>query len=177
MQSDLQSILGIQVQLDPRENTTYFNEIQTNPSAFFRSSWSADYPDPSNWDRLVFGPGSSMNFGHWANAEFTRLLDAADQTTDPTQRIVLYQQAEKVLVKDAGAVFLYWYGYIRLVKPWVSGLTITAKDPEMGAFLRLIRRETPQVRLGSAPRQRAAPRGAYARPARPPQGAGQPGAR
>jgi oligopeptide transport system substrate-binding protein len=134
VQSDLQTNLGIQVTLDPREPTTYFNEIQDNPPAFFRNGWNADYPDPVNWDRLVFGPGSSQNYGRWENSEFTSLLDQADQASDPDQRIDLYKQAEKVLAQDAGSAFIYWYGRIRLVKPYVSGLTVTAKDPELGAF-------------------------------------------
>ncbi len=134
IQADLQNTLSITVQLDSRESTTYFNDIQSNPPPFFRGSWVADFPDPVNWDRMVFGPGSSMNFGRWENAEFSRLLTQADQSSDPDQRIALYKQAEQVLAKDAGAVFLYWYGSLWLVKPWVSGITSTAKDPSFGAF-------------------------------------------
>lgn len=134
IQSDLQTHLGIQVELDPREPATYFNEVQDNTPPFFRSGWNADYPDPVNWDQLVFGPGSSQNYGKWENPEFTQLLEQAAQATDADQRIEYYKQAERVLAEDAGAAFVYWYGRLRLVKPWVSGLTITAKDPELGAF-------------------------------------------
>ncbi|MFO7167449.1 MAG: peptide ABC transporter substrate-binding protein [Chloroflexota bacterium] len=134
VQADLQENLGIQVELDPREATTYFSEVQDNPPPFFRAGWNADYADPYNFDRLVFGPGSSQNYGMWENLEFTRLLDEADTAATPEERIAAYQEAEKVLAQDAGSVFVYWYRTFRLVKPWVRGMYYTAQDPEPGAF-------------------------------------------
>jgi oligopeptide transport system substrate-binding protein len=134
IQADLQTNLGIKVTLDPREPKTYFNDVRKNTPGFFRSGWSADYPDPYDWDRLVFGPGSEQNYGKWENADFTKLLDQADKATTPEDREKAYKEAEKVLAKDAGAVFVYWYGTFRLVKPWVKGLTYTSQDPTIGAY-------------------------------------------
>ncbi len=134
VQSDLQNNLGVKVSLDPREPKTYFNDIRKNPPELFRAGWNADYPDPYDWDRLVFGPGSEQNYGKWENPEFTKLLDAADKAKTPEEREKAYKEAEKILAKDAGAVFVYWYGTFRLVKPWVKGLTFTSQDPEPGSY-------------------------------------------
>lgn len=134
LQADLQSSLGIQVALDPRDPKTYFGDIQKNPPPFFRSGWNADYPDPADWDRLVFGPGSDQNYGKWENPEFTKLLDQADKESDPAKREAIYKDAEKILAQDAGALIIYWYGNFRLVKPWVKNLTYTSQDPELGAY-------------------------------------------
>jgi len=134
VQADLQTNLGVKVTLDPREPKTYFNDIQKNTPDFFRTGWNADYPDPYDWDQLVFGPGSDQNYGHWTNDQFTQLLDQADKTADPNTRIKYYQQAEQVLAQDVGAIFVYWYGNFTLVKPWVKGLTYTSQDPTPGAY-------------------------------------------
>ena len=134
VQSDLQQHLGIQVELDPREATTYFSEIRRNTPALFRTGWNADYPDPYNWDYLVFGPESDQNYGGWTNPEFTALLDQAAAATDEDERISLYQDAERILAEDAGAAFIYYYGRLGLVKPWVRGLSFTAQDPTLGAY-------------------------------------------
>jgi oligopeptide transport system substrate-binding protein len=134
LQSDLQTNLGIKVTLDPREAKTYFNDIRKNTPGFFRSGWSADYPDPYDWDRLVFGPGSEQNYGKWTNAEYTKLLDQADKAKTPDDREKAYKEAEKILAKDTGAIFVYWYGTFRLIKPWVKGLTYTSQDPTIGAY-------------------------------------------
>jgi oligopeptide transport system substrate-binding protein len=134
VQADLQTNLGIKVTLDPREPKTYFNDIQKNTPDFFRTGWNADYPDPYDWDQLVFGPGSDQNYGHWQNDQFTQLLSQADKAPDAQTRINYYEQAEKVLAQDVGAVFVYWYGNFVLVKPWVKGLTYTAQDPTIGAY-------------------------------------------
>jgi oligopeptide transport system substrate-binding protein len=134
VQADLQNNLGVKVTLDPREPKTYFNDIQKNPPDLFRSGWNADYPDPYDWDQLVFGPGSDQNYGKWQNDQFTKLLGQADKATDPNTRIQYYQEAEKVLAQDVGAIFVYWYGNFTLVKPWVKGLTYTSQDPTPGAY-------------------------------------------
>jgi len=134
LQADLQNNLGLQVQLDPRDSKTYFGDIQKNPPPFFRSGWNADYPDPADWNRLVFGPGSDQNYGKWENPEYTKLLDQADKESDPAKREAIYKDAEKILAQDAGALFIYWYGNFRLVKPWVKNLTYTSQDPELGAY-------------------------------------------
>jgi len=134
VQADLLTNLGIQVSLEPREPKTYYSDIQKNTPPFYRAGWNADYPDPADWDRLVFGPGSDQNYGKWTNDEFTKILDQADKETDPDKRIDLYKQAEQILVKDVPVVFIYWYGNFRLVKPWVKGLTYTAQDTELGVY-------------------------------------------
>jgi oligopeptide transport system substrate-binding protein len=134
VQADLQNNLGVKVTLDPREPKTYFNDIQKNTPDLFRTGWNADYPDPYDWDQLVFGTGSDQNYGHWTNDQFTQLLAQADKATDADTRIHYYQEAEQVLAQDVGAAFVYWYGNFTLVKPWVKGLTYTSQDPTPGAY-------------------------------------------
>ena len=36
----------------------------------------------------------------------------------------MYKQAEKI----AARIFVYWFGTFRLVKPYIKGLTYTARD-------------------------------------------------
>ncbi len=134
VQSDLQTNLGVKITLDPREPKTYFNDIQKNPPDLFRTGWNADYPDPYDWDQLVFGPGSDQNYGKWQNDQFTQLLAQADKATNADTRIHYYQEAEQVLAQDVGAIFVYWYGNFTLVKPWIKGLTYTSQDPTPGAY-------------------------------------------
>jgi oligopeptide transport system substrate-binding protein len=134
IQSDLQNNLGVKITLDPREPKTYFNDIQKNTPDLFRTGWNADYPDPYDWDQLVFGAGSDQNYGHWKNDQFTQLLAQADKAADANARTQYYQEAEKVLAQDAGAIFVYWYGNFDLVKPWIKGLTYSSQDPTVGAY-------------------------------------------
>lgn len=134
VQSDLQQYLGIQVELDPREATTYFSEVRRNPPPLFRAGWNGDYPDPYNWDFLVFSAESDQNYGGWTNEEFSQILEQAAAATNEKERIELYKQAEKILAQDAGAIFIYYYGRFGLVKPWVRGLSYTTQDPTFGAY-------------------------------------------
>ena len=126
--------IEVKITLDPRENKTFFDDIRRNTPPLWRGAWISDYPDPYDWDRLVFGPDSDQNFGKWQNDAYTKLLDQADKATDPEKRVMLYKEAEKVLARDVGAIFLFWYGRFRLIKPWVKGLTYTPQDPTIGAY-------------------------------------------
>ncbi|MCU0495029.1 MAG: peptide ABC transporter substrate-binding protein, partial [Chloroflexaceae bacterium] len=99
VQADLQTHLGINITLDPRESATYFSEIRRNTPSMFRTGWNADYADPYNWGPLVFGPESDQNYGRWQNPDFTRLLQEAEAATSADQRAQLYQQAEQVLAQ------------------------------------------------------------------------------
>jgi len=50
------------------------------------------------------------------------LLDQADRTTRETERIRLYQQAERLIVGDAPWIFLNYYSTDLLVHPAVRNL-------------------------------------------------------
>jgi oligopeptide transport system substrate-binding protein len=133
-QADLQNTLGVKITLEPRGSSmgTYGSSLYKNPPDFFFIGWRADFPDPYNFDVEALAPGADP--GKWQNAEFTRLTTEADRQTDPAKRIALYKQAEKIAVGDAARIFVYWFGTLRLVKPYVKGLTTTAQDAIPGQY-------------------------------------------
>ena len=58
----------------------------------------------------------------WRNAEFDRLVDEAASEMDGDRRFRLYDQAQRVLSEDVGAVFLYYGKKAALRKPWLKGI-------------------------------------------------------
>lgn len=83
----------------------------------------ADYRDPKNMLDMIWRPGDRGRSRHdYANPEFLRLLNAADNEKDQTRRTELYRQAERILVSEAGAVFVYHPVSNTLYKPWIKGL-------------------------------------------------------
>ena len=86
-------------------------------------SYGMDFLDPYNMLSVWLSGGRHS----WANADFDkRVKEAASFTGDPAERTKMFQDAEKILVEDVPAVFIYHETPVQLVKPWVKGAGLGA---------------------------------------------------
>jgi oligopeptide transport system substrate-binding protein len=128
--------LGIDVTPDPVDRTT-FSQLVKKPETtplLFSLGWCADYPDQQDWLTTVFISNSSVTRTGYKNTQFDTLVKQADKEPDAKKRDDLYQQASRLLSKDAPVAFLYYSSTKYLLKPWVKGVTDTALDFEIGIF-------------------------------------------
>ena len=113
--------LGITVQLDPRDPSTYFSSLSEDAPQLYRSGWCQDYPDADNFARGVFRSDSAQNDANFVNADFDALVDEARQLSDAEARRDLYAQAEDILNREqVGIIPIYWYTDVALTKPYVE---------------------------------------------------------
>jgi oligopeptide transport system substrate-binding protein len=98
-----------------------------------RSSWVADYNDPSAFLGL-WGSGHSGNMARFANPAYDKLLAQAANSQDPAERARLFDEAEAILQKEAPIAPIYQYTNARLIKPWLKGYPIN--NPEDVAYSR-----------------------------------------
>ncbi len=96
--------LGIKVTVKVINWGPYLDGIASNPSEMFRLSWAADYNDPDNFLREIFGSGSEYNYGKFSNSEFDVLVNRAKYSSDPAERQELYIQAEQILCETEAAL-------------------------------------------------------------------------
>ncbi|MFN8451621.1 MAG: hypothetical protein U0521_24285 [Anaerolineae bacterium] len=134
LQSMWKENLGIDVQLEPLELTTFsarLNETYETPESgiqFYYSVWGADYPDPQNFISQQLRTGVGNNNGHYSNAAFDALVDQADvMTGDVAARMQLYNQAEQIAVNEVGWLPLFNPSLNVLVKPYVEGIVFTGQ--------------------------------------------------
>jgi ABC-type oligopeptide transport system substrate-binding subunit len=125
--------LGVTIDIKTEE-LAKFNEdltaMQKTPEKgfdFYLSVWGADYPDPQNFTSQQLRTGVGNNNGNWSNADFDKLVDQADVEPDQVKRLSLYQQAEQIAITEVGWLPLYYGKMNVLMKPGVSGITITAQ--------------------------------------------------
>ena len=85
-------------------------------------AWWADYPDPDNFLRVGF-PWAPTG---WRNEAYDRLVEEARRITDQRERMKLYGQADRILVKEAAIMPLACERMQRLVKPWVRSCPTSA---------------------------------------------------
>lgn len=118
--------LGVTIKVENLDYNFYYEQIFSgNHGQIFDGGWCADYPDPENFADVLFHSGVPQNHGGYSNPELDALLEAARIESDVTTRIAMYQQAERILVDDAPALFLTHSLSYQLVQPYVKGFVYT----------------------------------------------------
>lgn len=126
LQSDL-AAAGVRVHLTVASWTAWQASSGMEAGAAFSfTSWTADYPDPSNFLDPRFHsrsirPSGSLNDSFYANPELDRLLDAARAELDPVVRDQLYRRAERILYDDAPWIWDYHRVATEVTQPYVRG--------------------------------------------------------
>jgi peptide/nickel transport system substrate-binding protein len=76
---------------------------------------SAYFADPHNWTGAIYNSRNigAGNASFYKNAKFDELTDKALSLTSIDERRPLYEEASRILVEDAGGLFVYntkWFG-------------------------------------------------------------------
>ncbi|MFM4825725.1 ABC transporter substrate-binding protein [Aeromonas bivalvium] len=125
--------LGARVELTNQEWKSYLDSRQSGQFQVIRSSWVADYNDPSAFLEL-WRSSNGGNMARFANPGYDALLDQASRDTSQASRGQLFDRAEALLQEQAPIAPLYQYTNARLIKPWLKGYPIN--NPEDVAYSR-----------------------------------------
>lgn len=128
--------LGVDVQLSPEDPTT-LRELSRRPETYPQLSmqgWCAAYPDPQNFLALVFTSVSAVGHTNYASSAYDRLIRQADAESDIARRAALYRDAQRLLTKDAPAIFVSYARALTLVSPRVHGQNGTSFDRVFSQF-------------------------------------------
>lgn len=87
-----------------------------------RLGWTADYNDAGNFlDTLR--SSSPNNDARYDRPEYNELLDRAALTVNPSDRRLLLESAEKMMLSDYPILPIYFFSSKRLIKPYLKGAT------------------------------------------------------
>ena len=103
LQAVYKEALGVQIQLEFNEWGTFQSLINSGDYQVGYQVWSIDYNDPMAMLSLFVTNAGAIPTG-WSNAEYDALVAQAGSEMDDEARLALYQQAENLLVHDAGVV-------------------------------------------------------------------------
>ena len=78
----------------------YIALFEQDPPEIFQLVWGADYCDPDNFLNTLLHSTSVLNYGHFSDAEYDRLVERAAGRADPAERQQLYIQAEQILTEQ-----------------------------------------------------------------------------
>jgi len=137
----LKQNLGMQIDQVVGEPKETYERMYKGEIQLMWIRWYADYPDPNNQQWQVFyGGHTSGRRQVWQNDAFDKLVNDAKGVTDEAKRFQMYQDADKVMLEDGAAIFVYYPYNYGLLKPRVSGMPKNkAGDfvPDWNIFVRM----------------------------------------
>lgn len=92
--------LGVEITIEPFEQKTLLQNMQSLHFTLGLNGWSADFDDPITF-LGIFTTGNGNNWTGWSNKAYDQLLDQAANTADPAARFALLQKAEVILLDEA----------------------------------------------------------------------------
>jgi len=126
----LKKNLNLTINLDVLEIGLFYTEKAKHVYPFTFQQYQYDYIDPSN----MLGLFKSGNYDY-SNPAYDALIDEADHYIGSREeRMALYQQAEQLLVEDAGGVFLFWVRSAQFWRPYVKGAALEPNRDGIVAF-------------------------------------------
>jgi oligopeptide transport system substrate-binding protein len=117
---DWKENLGVQVSVRQLEPEAYSYSLNQEVDQLFVQGWIADYPDPQDFLDILFHTGAEYNTGNYSNPQVDTLLDKAGVEQNEATRLLLYQQAEQIVVDEAACLPLSFGKSYFLIKPYVN---------------------------------------------------------
>ena len=119
--------LGINVKLLNQEWKVYLDNQANKNYDVSRSAWIGDYADPNTFIDLFVTDGENNKTG-WSNAEYDRLVRAANAELDLIKRKALMSEAEAILMDEMPILPLYYYVTQSTYSPRLGGYSKNIKD-------------------------------------------------
>ncbi|MFP1785223.1 ABC transporter substrate-binding protein [Lonsdalea quercina] len=112
--------LGVETKLVSQEWKTLLDTMRNGRFQVVRSSWVADYNEPSTYFNTLRS-NDSNNQGKFSDPAFDALQDKAINAGSLEERNANYHQAEAILQQQMPLIPIYYYVRSQLVKPYVGG--------------------------------------------------------
>lgn len=94
IQAQLKANLGLEVKINTVASGNLLSMTRSNPPSVYYFGWYADYNSPYN-----FLNDALEGRVKWSNAQYTQLVEAAKQETDPAKQTQEFEAAERILVE------------------------------------------------------------------------------
>lgn len=117
----LKENLGVEVELDMKESSAFWDWYGTLPDTEYDmawSNWAGDIDDPAQW---YIAKSGVMATGY-SNEEYDNLFSQGAFSSDPDERDGFYKRAEEIGVGGAAVIPVYYASGYLLVDPRVQGM-------------------------------------------------------
>ncbi len=136
IQQQWKTNLGIDIELRNLEWGVYLDSVSKIDFDIARAGWVPDYSDPNTFLDM-FLTGGAHNNTNWGNKDYDHLIEQAAAETEPSKRMQILHDAEKILIEEQPIIPIYFYTQINLVNPRVKGFTLNPQDSHPLHILRV----------------------------------------
>lgn len=126
--------IGVETDLTSSEFIAVIRKVRSKDFEIARFAYFAPYNDPYTFLSL-FQTGDQGNNGDYSNPEYDVLLKQSRVTRDPVARKALFENAERLLMKDYPMIPIYFYVRRYLVSPRVHGWVDTERGVNPTQYL------------------------------------------
>ena len=124
IKEDLEETGAIEVALQSAEWATYTDYFGPGTMPVFLLGWYPDYLDPDNYTWPFAHSDAADDIGiFYSNAQMDDLLERAKLSTDQTERVELYGQAQELWTTEAPTI------------PFTQGLLLVVTSKDVGGVL------------------------------------------
>ena len=123
MQRTWRENLGLELEPEFLDWREFLRRVTLGSPDLFQMGWSADLPDPDGFLRATYHSTEGIFAGRcgWHSAGFDALIEQGACVADPARRMALYQEADRILIREETAILPFFYAQGRiLVRPWVT---------------------------------------------------------
>ncbi|MDQ3047096.1 MAG: ABC transporter substrate-binding protein [Bacteroidota bacterium] len=132
----LKENLNIDLDINVMPFAEHLESLETGKAQFWRTGWSADYPDPETFLTLLYGEHvpaklsdkSYLNAVRYKSARFDSIFTAALREVDDKKRFDLYRQADQQAIDDGAIMPIFYDENYRLVQTNVKNFPANAME-------------------------------------------------
>ena len=141
--SDFRTHLGMSFDMEIGDPVAIHKAMRQGEKRLMWLRWYQDFPDAHNTNYECFFSGipSGTRRSWWEHRDYDAAVLEAMGQPNQARRQQLYQAADEILVREAGAMFLYYPTGLGLAKPWVRGLPAERDGlvvPDWNIFCRMV---------------------------------------
>ncbi len=125
----------VQVEIMQIDTQIHYDNLRAGNFEVGDAGWIADFNDARNFLYLYETKSGQMNYGKFSNAEFDRLMKAADDEIDLAKRGELLVAAERIIVQEWPMCPTVFLVNKNLVSPRITGWVDNITDIHRARYL------------------------------------------
>jgi oligopeptide transport system substrate-binding protein len=125
VQQQWSKVLGIEVKLEGLESKSFYQKINRYDYQLAARSWFADIPDPVNFLEIFKSKNNGSNTTRWENADYTKLLNASNEESDPVKRYAILKEAETILMDHMPIAPIFFAAFNYLKNEKMDNITLS----------------------------------------------------
>lgn len=115
--------IGIRIQVEIMQIGMLREMAAKSAAPFFRAQWIADYPDAESYLAMFYSKNPAPpNYTRFSDPAYDALYEKALVENNDSVRLQLYRAMDRIIIREAPVVPLYYDQVVRFIHPRVKGL-------------------------------------------------------